>query len=131
MKKKNKKVKEPKFIIGEKVKEINVDKLQNIAELSFAVAIFAVILIVGLVCLGIMFNNWFVWLLCGIMLVYFITHSVMSVIRASTHPKYLLCENCIVVNSIWHYGEWLIPIPLFGNCQVVRRVSDGCGAAQR
>ena len=102
-KEKKKKEKAPKLVVGKVVKEIKIDKSQHITELSFAVAVFAIILLGGLASFCFMFDVWFVWLISGILLIYFLTHSVLLVMKATTHAKYLLCENCLVVNSIWHY----------------------------
>ncbi len=101
MKKKDKK---PEFKVGKRIKEIQIDKKQHVVELSFAVSIFAVLMLGGLISLGAMVNRWYVWFICGILLLYFITHAVISIIKASRNPKYLLCENCLIVNSIWHFG---------------------------
>ncbi len=105
---KKKKEKKPQFVVGKKIREIKIDKKQQMVELAFAVAAFAVILLGGLLSLGLMFNKWYVWMICGILLVYFLTHSITSVMRAASHPKYILHENCLVLNSIWHYG--IIPL---------------------
>jgi len=98
-----KKQKEPKFIPGEKIKEIKFDKAQHVFELSLAVMIFATILLTAIISLGALVHKWYVWLICGLVLVYFVVHSTIFIIKTAKTPKYVLYDNCIILNSIWNY----------------------------
>ena len=100
--KKNKKT-EPKFEYGKRIREIEIDKTQHVFELTFAVLIFATILLTAIISLGSLVEGWFVWLLCGLVLVYFITHSTLFIIKTWKNPKYAFHENCLLANSIWSY----------------------------
>lgn len=117
-----KKDKEPKFIIGEKLKEFKFDRAQHVFELSFAVMVFATILIAAIISLGALIHEWYVWLICGLVLVYFVVHSSIFIVKAYRTAKYALHSNCIVSHSIWNYK--CIPLKSISNLTPKKTIFD-------
>lgn len=92
-----------KYNYGSKLRDVEIDKTQHVFELTFAVLVFATILIAAIMALGVLVYQWYVWALCGLVLVYFIIHSTMFIVKTWKNPKYILHETGIICNSIWSY----------------------------
>ena len=120
---KKKREKKPIFIIGKKIKEIKIDKIQYMKELAFAVSVFAILLAAGAISLAMLIKYWFSWVISGVLIIYFLSHTAFFIIKTSRSPKYVLCENCLVVNSIWHFD--IVELSKITNMKTKNTIFDG------
>ncbi|MBR6778614.1 MAG: hypothetical protein IKM43_00460 [Clostridia bacterium] len=100
--KKKKDLTKPK---DEKIRDIEIDKQKHLLELGLLIVLFNLFLIGAVTRLGTYINVWYVWLINGILTIYCIIHSIVTMIRQYKNNKYQLFKDKIVVNSIWYATE--------------------------
>ncbi len=95
-------MKKEELRIGNKVREIEIDRTQYVTYLRVMLAIFNLFLLAGVIALVVYINRWYIYIIDILIVAYCIYRSAAIVHSAKTKHGYTLYSNAIIANSLWY-----------------------------
>lgn len=99
-----KKQKKQPIKLGKKIRNLNIDLSTNLFILLMLLIVFNCVFIISALMLAHWINIWWVWVIDLAVSILCVVYSICSYLYCVKNYRFVLYENCLVLNSMWYYN---------------------------
>ena len=99
--KKTKKIKYPEVVLGEKIRDVNINQKQHFLLFCAMIVLFNILLLISVWFVLINLNTWYNWVICVAIVFFCWAFSFKAFRDTKSFHRCELYDNALVINSIW------------------------------